>query len=127
MPAMRHPNDSPLNVTKYMDLEPRPMSAPANLERSSINDSDTENVNEGEKGKKGLGKSTNLEKSLSQNNSPILKNVKGSAKSKRKNKSKSFDNKKKNSVGKRKEIEKDELENDNDILEKTNSESIKNC
>jgi len=118
-PSKRHPNDSPLNVTKYMDLEPRPMSAPANLERSSINDSDIENANDiDEKGKKGLGKSANMEKSLSQSNSPILKNTKDSLKPKKKNKSKSLDNKKKNTVGKHKEAENDDLTNGNEVFEK---------
>jgi len=126
MPAIRHPNDSPLNVTKYMDLEPRPMSAPANLERSSINDSDSDNVNEkNEKKKMGLNKSGNLEKSLSQSNSPISKKAKGVSKTtKRKNnKSKSFDNKKKGAITKHnKDIENDDFADENNLK----SESIKN-
>jgi len=125
MPAIRHPNDSPLNVTKYMDLEPRPMSAPANLERSSINESDSDNVNEtNEKKKIGLKKS-NLEKSLSQSNSPISKKTKGVSKAnKRKNnKSKSLDNKKKGAVTKHsKDIENDDFVDENNLK----SESIKN-
>ncbi|ORX55223.1 hypothetical protein BCR36DRAFT_182336, partial [Piromyces finnis] len=123
--TIKHPNDNPINITKYMDLEPRPMSAPANLERSCINDSDSENANEAnEKGKKGLGKFSNLEKSLSQSNSPTFKNSKNSIKSRRKSKAKFLDN---NKMGKHEEIEKDDLTNDNNNFEKTNNESIKNC
>ncbi|ORX82696.1 hypothetical protein BCR32DRAFT_243969 [Anaeromyces robustus] len=114
METIRHPDDNPVNVTTYMDLEPRPMSAPANLERSSINDSDSETNELDEKFKESLVKSLNLEKSHSQNNSPVLKKSKNTSKSnKKKGKSKGFDNKKKNSISKRKDMEKGDNINEN--------------
>eukprot|EP00833_Pecoramyces_ruminatium_P015735 jgi/Orpsp1_1/1189767/evm.model.d7180000074317.1 len=130
MSEMKYQNENSATVTKYMDLEPRPMSAPANLERSSINESDSENsVEFDEKIKINLSKkAAGIEKSLSQSNSPILKNSKGNGKgNKKKNKSKLMDNKKKNSIKRNnKDIEKD-LANENDIFDKTTGESIKNC
>ena len=120
MPEVRYLNDDS-TITKYMDLEPRPMSAPANLERSSINESDSESSLEYDENitinlKKNF---VNIEKSFSQSNSPILKNnMENGIADKTKNKSKLMNNKK-GSIQHDNDIEKDSLSDDNDIFDRT--------
>ena len=120
MPEVRYLNDDS-TITKYMDLEPRPMSAPANLERSSINESDSESSLEYDENitinlKKNF---VNIEKSFSQSNSPILKNnMENGIADKTKNKSKLMNNKK-GSIQHDNDIEKDSLSNENDIFDRT--------
>ncbi|KAG4097112.1 hypothetical protein H8356DRAFT_1677917 [Neocallimastix lanati (nom. inval.)] len=130
MSEVRYTNENSATVTKYMDLEPRPMSAPANLECSSIHESDSENsVEFDEDVKSNLKKNSgNIEKSLSQSNSPLLKNnKKGNGKgSKKRSKSKLINNKK-GLMKRNKDIEKDSLVNENDVFDRTTGESIKNC
>lgn len=121
------------NITKYMDLEPRPMSAPANLERSSMSDTDNDEMDSDSKEKTSETNSLISKKSLSQTNFQMI-NTKDFNLKKKSNKAfyKSTENKK-IVPSKRKKI--DDSENEfitskketSNILEKKFSESIKNC